>query len=66
MASNHHRGYWTRERVVDEAHKYVSKNQFRENAGSAYVAAKKFGLLDILFEPNEKIVHKAGYWTPED
>lgn len=65
MASNHPRGYWTRERVVDEAHKYVSKNQFRENAGSAYVAAKKFGLLDILFEPNEKIVHKAGYWTPE-
>lgn len=65
MASKHPKGYWIKERVTDEAKKYVSRNQFRENASAAYVAAKRYGILDILFVPNEKNVHEAGYWTPE-
>jgi hypothetical protein len=65
MASKHPKGYWTKERVTDEAQKYVSRNQFRENASAAYIAAKKYGILDVLFVTNGKIVHEAGYWTPE-
>lgn len=65
MANKHPQGYWSIERVTDEAHKYVSRNQFRENAYGAFKAAEKYGLLDILFTPSNKVVHVAGYWTDE-
>lgn len=63
MANKHPQGYWSIERVTDEAHKYVSRNQFRENAYGAFKAAEKYGLLDSLFTPSSKVAHVAGYWT---
>lgn len=35
------KGYWTKERCAEEALKYSTPDEFRKNAGSAYVIAKK-------------------------
>ena len=65
MENKHLIGYWTKERVANEAKKYNSRNQFRQNAYGAFKAAEKYGLLDSLFMPSNKVVHIAGYWTDE-
>jgi len=42
--------YWTKEKVRDEAKRWVHKNDFRKNSVGAYEAAKKFGIFeDVTF-----------------
>ena len=38
--------YWTKEKVRDEAKRWVHKNDFRKNSVGAYEAAKKFGIFE--------------------
>ena len=44
------RGYWTEERVREEASKYNTKYEFDRGSQSAYKAALRLGLIDDLFE----------------
>lgn len=39
-------GYWTRERVIEEAKKYSSRSDFQKCSGGAYAIAASHGLLD--------------------
>lgn len=55
-------GYWTRDKIIDEAKKYKTKNELRVNCSSAYTVALKNHpwLLDELFEGKGK-----KRWTKE-
>lgn len=40
-------GFWTPEKVIEEAKKYETKGQFCVNSSGAYDAAKRFGIMKI-------------------
>ena len=46
-------GYWTKDRVFEEAQKYDSRGEFCKSCGGAYDAARKNAWLDELF-PKKK------------
>tara|TARA_R100000908_G_C3745602_1_gene141040 strand:- start:61 stop:1737 length:1677 start_codon:yes stop_codon:yes gene_type:complete len=57
-------GYWTKEKVLEDAAKYVKASDWRKKSSSAYHYARKLGLGE------EAISHMArrrpnGYWTKE-
>ena len=54
-------GYWTYERVVEEAKKYETIMDFRNNSVYAYDVAKKNKWLDKL--PLKRLKTKDGTWT---
>lgn len=54
-------GYWTKERVIEEAAKYKTKGAFQNYSFSAYTAALKNGWLDELVFENSKIVINMTY-----
>ena len=43
-------GYWTEEKLQEEADKYKSRQEFRENSKAAWSAAAKRNLFNILFD----------------
>lgn len=43
-------GYWTEEKLQEEADKYISRKEFRDSNRAAYSAAFKKNLLDSLFK----------------
>lgn len=53
-------GYWTEEKLQEEANKYQSRQEFRDNSKAAYSAAAKRKLFDILFDnhPNKGYLDK--------
>ncbi len=58
-------GYWTKERVNDEALKYQTRSEFSKGARAAYQKAFKQGWLDEVCEHMERLVKPVGYWTRE-
>lgn len=52
--------YWTKEKIQEEALKYVYINEFVKNAGGAYYSACKFGWL------NETCSHLIGFRKPNN
>lgn len=42
--------YWTKEKTIQEGKKYLTRVEFSEKAGGAYSAAKKYKILDIIFD----------------
>ena len=63
--SRKHRGYWTEERILEEAKKYEYKRDFYSNCGGAAVAAVKFGVLKKALEHTVKLKKPSNYWTKE-
>lgn len=54
-------GYWTKERVFEEARKYRTRKEFEKGCGSAYVTARRNGWLpEMTWFINGKIK-----WTKE-
>ena len=57
----HESGYWTREKMLSEAHKYETLKELREGNISLYILLHKSGLLNELkIASNRK---KRGYWN---
>lgn len=59
------RGYWTKKRCFEEAHKYNSQQEFQEKAGGAFTALKRNGWLKEACAHMEDDKHMPGYWTKE-
>ena len=56
-------GYWTYERVKEEAKKYNTRNEFQNNCGSAHFVARKNNWLDDVTKHMERKRKPKGYWT---
>lgn len=58
------RGYWTIDKVREEALKYTIRSSFKNNSASAYQTALKSDWLDDVCS-HMSIVNKKenGYWT---
>ena len=61
------KGYWTKERVLEEASKYNSMIEFVRNAGGAYNVARRNGWIPDVWDANffERQGVVDGYWTKE-
>ena len=55
-------GYWSKERLQEEANKYQTRKHFRKNNKSAYSAAKRKKVLDEIFKNH----HNNGYLDKEE
>lgn len=56
---------WTPDKIIDEAKKYKNIGEFNKNNSSAYNAARKFGLVDVIKKNMTKLRKEDGYWTEE-
>tara|TARA_Y100000389_G_scaffold204814_1_gene259858 strand:+ start:1340 stop:2386 length:1047 start_codon:yes stop_codon:yes gene_type:complete len=59
------RGYWTKERCIEEAKKYKSKKEWREKSSTSYNSAMKNGCREECFAHMTMVQRPAGYWTKE-
>lgn len=60
------KGYWkNKENMMHEAHKYKTKEEFKEKNLSAYLAAYKYGYIDDMDWLVIQKQHKKGWWTYE-
>jgi hypothetical protein len=64
------KGYWTKERLQEEANKYETRGEFQKKDINGYSLAIEKGLMDELFKnhPNEGFSEdreRKGYWTKE-
>lgn len=69
MAENNKKkpnGYWTKELLIEDARKYKTKRDWRDNSSSAYVTAKRLGFLDVCCSHMTALQKPSGYWTPEN
>lgn len=57
------RGYWTKERCIEEALKYQSRKEFQVNCESAYSKARKNNWLDEICVHMEYVTKPKGYWN---
>lgn len=65
MAIDYQKDYWPKERCLDEAKKYTSKIEFKQNGPTAYHACCQYGWLNEVSN-HMKINQKPhGYWTKE-
>ncbi|URQ03382.1 hypothetical protein PVA23_5 [Vibrio phage PVA23] len=58
-------GYWTLERLKEDALKYKTKSEWRKNSSGAYITAYNKGLLDECCAHMTSIKNPVGYWTLE-
>jgi hypothetical protein len=60
-------GYWTEERLTEEAAKYQYPSDLAKGSPNAYVAAKKLGRAEYerITAHMERKYKPNGYWTPE-
>tara|TARA_B100000519_G_scaffold160627_1_gene142558 strand:+ start:589 stop:2277 length:1689 start_codon:yes stop_codon:yes gene_type:complete len=57
-------GYWTKEKILEDAAKYVKSSDWRKNSKGAYVTALKLGIVEEV--TNHMVKRKPdGYWTKE-
>ena len=56
---------WTFEKCVEEAEKYKSRMEFKNNSGGCYSTCVKRKWLDAVCQHMEIKIHKAGHWTYE-
>jgi putative NADPH-quinone reductase len=57
--------YWTKERCQEEALKYNSRSEFKNNSVSAYSKSHKEGWLDEICSHMVELQKPSGYWTKE-
>lgn len=58
-------GYWTKERVIQEALRYNTRTAFFKGASSAYNKAQAEGWMDDVCQHMKELTKPAGYWTKE-
>jgi hypothetical protein len=58
-------GYWTKEKIREEAKKYKTRTEFQNNAHQPYKKALEMDLIDELFPWKEGDRKLRGYWTKE-
>ena len=56
-------GYWTKEKCQEEAFKYQTRTEFRDNSASAYRIAIKKNWLNDICDHMSSNWKPAGYWT---
>lgn len=56
-------GYWSEQRVFEEAAKYRTHKEFRDSPGGAYDAAYDMGLMDELHRRMKMQKKPNDYWT---
>jgi hypothetical protein len=59
------RGYWTKERCIEEAKKYTKVTNWYKFSQSSYIAAQRNGWLNECTSHMIKIIKPSGYWTKE-
>jgi hypothetical protein len=59
------RGYWTKERCIEDAKRYSTKSAWSKANASACGIARNNGWLDECCAHMEQKYHPAGYWTKE-
>ena len=59
------RGYWTKEKVFEESHKYTTRKELEKGCISAYAAAWKNHWLDEMTWLKENNSKPMNYWTKE-
>jgi predicted GIY-YIG superfamily endonuclease len=59
------KGYWTKEKCVEEALKYQTRSEFNKGCDSAYSKARKNGWLDEVCGHMVKVIKASGYWNQE-
>lgn len=52
------KGYWTKEKCMEEALKYKTKSEFQKNSKSSYIIAYKKGWLEQICQHMEKVGNK--------
>jgi len=62
---NRPRGYWTLDALKAEALKYSTRKEFQEKSGSAYNAAGKLKIREIICAHMAVVKRPDGYWTLE-
>ena len=61
---SHPKGYWkNKENMFLEAKKYISKEDFKNNNLTAFLAAYKYGYIDEMSWLIKQKQHKKGFWT---
>ena len=58
-------GYWTEDRIQQQALKYDTRGEFKQNSKYAYAAAQRQNLLDDVCSHMEELRKPDGYWTKE-
>jgi hypothetical protein len=58
-------GYWTLEKLQQEASKYQSRTEFQKGSQGAYTKAHRIGCLDEICRHMKPTQHPSGYWTRE-
>lgn len=61
----HKKGFWTKEKCQEEALKYQTKNEFENNCGSGYDAARRYKWIDEICSHMVKIKNEKGFWTKD-
>ena len=57
------KGFWTKDRCINESKLFATKKDFRENSPSAYAYCCRNGWLDELDLISDKVPNN--YWTEE-
>jgi DNA primase len=58
-----HAGYWTKNRIVEEAKQFNSRSEFKRKASTAYHKARKKGWLEEACSHMQVKQKPRGYWT---
>jgi len=59
------KGYWTTEKIKEEAKKYNSKMEWKTNSSTSYSYACKKSILNVCCKHMKNKVKPKGYWTTE-
>lgn len=60
----HPKGFWkNKENMFREAKKYTTKEEFKNNNLSAFLAAYKYGYIDEMHWLIKQKQHKKGFWN---
>lgn len=62
---NYKKGFWPKERCMEESQKYKTRMEFKKGASAAYKASCQHGWLDEVCSHMISIQKPRGYWTKE-
>lgn len=64
---SHPKGFWkNKENMFLEAKKYTTKEEFKNNNLTAFLAAYKYGYIDEMYWLVKQKQHKKGFWTYQE
>lgn len=58
-------GYWTLKRCLEEAVKYLTRSEFKQNSSSAYIIAQRNGWIEECTKHMTQLHKPAGHWNLE-